>query len=196
MDETDTADVGSGQSDQKDLAAFGYKQELHRTLGFFSSSPQRSATSHRRRGIFTLFALGLTTIGGVFIWSWPIVAAGQMLVALNFAESRATSGGRFGLPMDQVLAGRPYAWFTGWIYLFAGVLTVTAVVVTLPLTILPMLNLMGWNLDAAALHDQIWVAAITLVVITVLNIYSVKVVSVVNNTGVFSRLSASWSSPS
>jgi len=41
------------------------------------------------------------------------------------------------------------------IYLFAGVLTVTAVVVTLPLTILPMLNLMGWNLDAAALHDQI-----------------------------------------
>src|SRR5208283_1434166 len=44
---------------------------------------------------------------------------------------------------------------------------------------------MGWNLDAASLHDQIWVAAITLLVITVLNIYSVKVVSVINNTGVF-----------
>jgi hypothetical protein len=22
-------------------------------------------------GIFTLFALGLTTLGGVFIWTWP-----------------------------------------------------------------------------------------------------------------------------
>ena len=35
------------------------------------------------------------------------------------------------------------------------------------------------------LHDQIWVAAITLVVITILNIYSVKLVSLINNTGVF-----------
>jgi len=84
-----------------------------------------------------------------------------------------------------------------WIYLFgAGVLTVTAVVVTLPLTILPMLNLMGWNLDAAALHDQIWVAAIHARRHHVLNIYSVKVVSVVNNTGVFFEIVASWSSPS
>ena len=36
-----------------------------------------------------------------------------------------------------------------------------------------------------ALHDQIWVAAITLAVITVVNIYSVKLVSIINNTGVF-----------
>ena len=44
---------------------------------------------------------------------------------------------------------------------------------------------MGWHLNAAALHDQIWVAAITLAVITVINIYSVKLVSIINNTGVF-----------
>jgi len=184
MDQTDTASAGS--SDQKDLAAFGYKQELHRTLGFFSSFAAAFSYISPSTGIFTLFALGLTTLGGVFIWSWPIVAAGQMLVALNFAEVSShfpVAGSVF--QWTKYLAGRPYAWFTGWIYIFAGVLTVTAVVVTLPLTILPMVNLMGWHLDAGALHDQIWVAAITLVVITVLNIYSVKVVSVVNNTGVF-----------
>jgi len=45
----------------------------------------------------------------------------------------------------------------------------------------------GLEPGRCALHDQIWVAAITLVVITVLNIYSVKVVSVVNNTASFSR---------
>jgi len=186
MDETDTADVGSGQSDQKDLAAFGYKQELHRTLGFFSSFAAAFSYISPSTGIFTLFALGLTTIGGVFIWSWPIVAVGQMLVALNFAEVSShfpIAGSVF--QWTKYLAGRPYAWFTGWIYIFAGVLTVTAVVVTLPLTILPMLSLMGWNLDTTANHNEIIVAAITLVVITVLNIYSVKVVSVVNNTGVF-----------
>ena len=186
MDETDTAGVGSGSTDQKDLATFGYKQELHRTLGFFSSFAAAFSYISPSTGIFTLFALGLTTIGGVFIWSWPIVAAGQMLVALNFAEVSShfpVAGSVF--QWTKYLAGRPYAWFTGWIYIFAGVLTVTAVVVTLPLTILPMVDLMGWHLNAGALDDQIWVAVITLVVITVLNIYSVKVVSVVNNTGVF-----------
>src|SRR3984957_9278788 len=186
MDETDTAGVGSGQSDQKDLATFGYKQELHRTLGFFSSFAAAFSYISPSTGIFTLFALGLTTLGGVFIWSWPIVAAGQMLVALNFAEvSSHYPGAGSVFQWTKYLAGRPYAWFTGWIYIFAGILTVTAVVVTLPLTVLPALDNMGWHVDAGALHDQIWVAGITLVLITVLNIFSVKLVAVINNTGVF-----------
>src|ERR1700722_19759230 len=171
MDDTVTSGVGSGQSDQKDLAGFGYKQELHRTLGFFSSFAAAFSYISPSTGIFTLFALGLTTLGGVFIWSWPIVALGQFLVALNFAEVSShypIAGSVF--QWTKYLAGRPYAWFTGWIYIFAGVLTVTAVVVTLPLTLLPAFNLMGSNLNAGALHDQITVAIITLVVITILNI--------------------------
>ena len=35
---------------------------------------------------------------------------------------------------------KPYAWFSGWIYLWAGALTVAAVVATLPLTLIPMLQ--------------------------------------------------------
>jgi amino acid transporter len=186
---SDSGSVGSmseGRTDQQDLATFGYKQELHRTLGVFSSFAAAFSYISPSTGIFTLFFLGLTTVGGVFFWSWPLVALGQFIIALNFAEVSShypVAGSVF--QWTKYLAGRRYSWATGWIYIFAGVLTVTAVVVTLPLTILPMLNLMGWNLNAAALHDQIWVAVITLVVITVLNIYSVKLVSIVNNTGVF-----------
>jgi len=33
-----------------------------------------------------ILGAGLTTIGGVFFWSWPIVAVGQLLVALGWAE--------------------------------------------------------------------------------------------------------------
>ena len=66
MDETDTAGVGSGQADQKDLATFGYKQELHRTLGFFSSFAAAFSYISPSTGIFTLFYLGLITVGGVF----------------------------------------------------------------------------------------------------------------------------------
>jgi urea carboxylase system permease len=173
-------------ADSKDLASFGYQQELHRTLGLFSSFAAAFSYISPSTGIFTLFAFGLVTLGGVFIWSWPIVALGQIIVALNFAEVSShypVAGSVF--QWTKYLAGRPYAWFTGWIYIFAGILTVTAVVVTLPLTVLPALNNMGWHVDALALHDQIWVAAITLVVITVLNIFSVKLVATVNNTGVF-----------
>jgi len=74
----------------------------------------------------------------------------QLIIALNFAEVSITIRGRSVFQWTKYLAGRPYAWFTGWIYIFAGILTVTAVVVTLPLTILPALYNMGWHVDAGA----------------------------------------------
>ncbi len=183
---TPTGHPSSDSHDSTDLGTFGYKQELHRTLGLFSSFAAAFSYISPSTGIFTLFAFGLVTLGGVFIWSWPVVAIGQIIVALNFAEVSShypVAGSVF--QWTKYLAGRPYAWFTGWIYIFAGILTVTAVVVTLPLTVLPALDNMGWHVDAGALHDQIFVAAITLVLITVLNIFSVKLVAIINNTGVF-----------
>jgi amino acid transporter len=185
----DTGTVGSmsgDSSDQQDLATFGYKQELHRALGLFSSFAAAFSYISPSTGIFTLFFLGLATVGGAFFWTWPIVALGQFIVALNFAEVSShypVAGSVF--QWTKYLAGRQYAWFTGWIYIFAGILTVTSVVVTIPLAVLPVLYNMGWHLKVTALHDQIWVAAIVLVLITVLNIFSVKLVAVVNNTGVF-----------
>ncbi len=174
------------QRDSADLARFGYKQELKRSLGVFSSFAVAFSYISPSTGIFTLFALGLTTIGGVFIWTWPIVAAGQMLVALNFAEVSShypVAGSVF--QWTKYLTGRTYSWFTGWIYLFAGILTVTAVVATIPIALIPALNGLGWHsLNAGSLGTQEAVALIILAVITVLNIYGVKLVAIINNTGV------------
>lgn len=182
-----TTHVPSGQErDSADLARFGYSQELKRSLGLFSSFAVAFSYISPSTGIFTLFALGLTTIGGVFIWSWPVVALGQFIVALNFAEVSShypVAGSVF--QWTKYLARRSYSWFTGWIYLFAGILTVTAVVATLPLALIPALNGLGWHsLNAGSLNTQLVVALITLVVITVLNIYGVRLVSIINNTGV------------
>src|SRR5256884_5975281 len=77
---------GEAARDAADLARFGYKQELRRTLGVFSSFAVAFSYISPSTGIFTLFALGLTTIGGVFFWSWPIVAIGQFIIALGWAE--------------------------------------------------------------------------------------------------------------
>src|SRR5579872_4002106 len=178
------------ERDSADLARFGYKQELKRSLGLFSSFAVAFSYISPSTGIFTLFALGLTTLGGVFIWSWPVVALGQFIVALNFAEISShfpVAGSVF--QWTKFMANRSYSWFTGWIYLFAGILTVTSVVATLPLALVPALNGLGWKSLGAgnsqtALNTELVVAAITLVVITVLNIYGVRLVSIINNTGV------------
>jgi len=184
---SETQAASSGQErDSEDLARFGYSQELKRSLGLFSSFAVAFSYISPSTGIFTLFALGLTTLGGVFIWTWPVVALGQFIVALNFAEVSShypVAGSVF--QWTKFLANRTYSWFTGWIYLFAGILTVTAVVATLPLALIPALNGLGWHsLNAASLNTNLVIALITLVVITVLNIYGVRLVSIINNTGV------------
>ena len=171
-------------SDEADLARFGYKQELKRSLGVFSSFAVAFSYISPSTGIFTLFALGLTTIGGVFIWSWPIVAIGQLCIALGFAELAShypVAGSVF--QWTKYLSGKTYSWFAGWIYLFAGILTVASVCVTLPLALIPAFNNMGWNM-ANSLHNQRIIAIVTLVAITVLNIFGVRLVAIINNTGV------------
>lgn len=171
-------------NDAADLAKFGYKQELRRSLGVFSSFAVAFAYISPSTGIFALFFLGLTTVGGVFIWSWPIVAIGQLIVALGFAELSShypVAGSVF--QWTKYLAGKSYSWFTGWIYLFAGILTVASVCATLPLALIPAFNNMGWNMANTA-SNQRWVAAITLVLITLLNIFGVRAVAIINNTGV------------
>ncbi len=178
------------QTDAADLARFGYKQELKRGLGLFSSWAVAFSYISPSTGIFTLFALGLTTLGGVFIWTWPVVALGQFIIALNFAEVTShypVAGSVF--QWTKYLANRSYSWFTGWIYLFAGILTVAAVVATLPLALIPALNGLGWHSlgqgsPDTLLHTQLVLALITLAVITVLNIYGVRLVALINNTGV------------
>src|SRR5437868_8300906 len=170
--------------DEADLARFGYKQELRRSLGVFSSFAVAFSYISPSTGIFALFFLGLTTVGGVFIWSWPIVAAGQLLVALGFAELSShypVAGSMF--QWTKYLAGKSYAWMTGWIYLFAGILTVASVCATLPFALIPAFNNMGWNLALNHSNER-WIAVITLVAITVMNIFGVRIVALVNNTGV------------
>jgi amino acid transporter len=184
--------IPAGQErDSADLAQFGYKQELKRSLGTFSSFAVAFSYISPSTGIFTLFALGLTTLGGVFIWTWPVVALGQFIIALNFAEVSShypIAGSVF--QWTKYLSRRGYAWLSGWIYLFAGILTVTSVVATIPLALIPAIDglptLVGqnaWNISIT-LHTELVVALITLAVITVLNIYGVRLVAIVNNTGV------------
>src|SRR5438876_2954723 len=172
-------------ADVRDLARFGYKQELRRALGVYSSFAVAFSYISPSTGIFTLYALGLGIGGPAFIWSWPIVVVGQLIIGLNFAEVSShfpVAGSVY--QWTKYLSNRTYAWFTGWIYLFAGVLTVAAVVATVPLVLIPLLNNL-FNLTIATDPDtERNVAALVLLSTTLLSIFGVRLVAIVNNTGV------------
>ncbi len=172
------------RADANDLARFGYKQELRRALGVYSSFAIAFSYISPSTGIFTLYALGIGIGGPFFIWSWPLVVLGQLIVGLNFAEVSShfpVAGSVY--QWTKYLARPSYSWFTGWIYLFAGVLTVTGVDVTIPIVLIPLLNGLGIHVDNTA-SVQITIAAIVLISTTLLNIFGVRLVALVNNTGV------------
>src|SRR3954453_11972070 len=188
---TTVPEAGSARNaDSDDLASFGYTQSLHRRLHFFSSFAAAFSYISPATGIFTLFILGVGTLGGAFIWTFPVVAAGQFIVALCFAEvsSHFPIAGSVFQWTKYLSNSKPYAWFSGWIYLWAGALTVAAVVATLPLTLIPMLNDIGIDMSADSLTNQKWVAAGTLAVIPLLNVFGVRAVALTNNPGVLFEL--------
>src|SRR5437867_9191152 len=182
--------IGQEAADARDLAGFGYKQELKRVLGVYSSFAVAFSYISPSTGIFTLYALGLATGGAFFFWTWPIVALGQLIVALNFAEVSShfpVAGSVY--QWTKYLSNRTYSWFTGWVYLFAWILTVTAVDVTLPIVLIPLLNnLFGLHIPLASSpgvpQAYVIIAALILISTTVLNLYGVRLVALVNNTGV------------
>ena len=107
--------------DAADLEKFGYKQELKRALHTFSSFAVAFSYISPSTGIFTLFFLGMAAVGAFLFWTWPLVALMQFVVALNFAELSShfpVAGSVY--QWTKYLAGRGYAWFTGWFYLIAG----------------------------------------------------------------------------
>jgi urea carboxylase system permease len=173
-------------ADTHDLGRFGYKQELRRVLGIYSSFAVAFSYISPSTGIFSLFVLGLAIAGPYFFWSWPLVALGQFIVALNFAEVSShfpVAGSVY--QWTKYLANRHYAWFTGWFYLFAGILTIAAVDATIPLVLIPLLNnVFGTSLSTSNLGLDITIAVLVLISTTLLNIFGVRLVALVNNTGV------------
>lgn len=121
------------RQDAAQLEQFGYRQELHRTMSMFSNFAVTFSYISVTTGIFALFAVGLGTGGPAFIWSWPLVFLGQLLVGLVFCElgSRYPIAGSVYSWTKQV-ANRDVAWMGGWVYLIALIATIASVDFVVP----------------------------------------------------------------
>jgi len=77
---------GSEVSTDGEAGEFGYRQELHRVLRLFAVFSVAFSVVSITTGIFLNYAFGITHLGPVSIWLWPIAAVGQTLVALILAR--------------------------------------------------------------------------------------------------------------
>ena len=176
--------------DDAHLESLGIKPELKRSLGFLSNFAVAFAYISVSTGTYTLIGLGLAVGGPSFFWSWPLVVVGQLFVALNFAELSShfpVAGSIY--QWSKRLSNRTLGFFTGWIYFWAGVLTVTAVAATVPLV---LSSIFGFTLSAPspipALDNLIFWALLTLISTTLINAFGVRLMSIINNLGVAAEI--------
>jgi urea carboxylase system permease len=185
---------GSGPaSDSHDLASFGYRQELHRTLGGFSSFAAAFSYISILTGMFQLFYFGFGAAGPAFWWSWILVFAGQFAVALCFAElaARYPIAGSVYQWSKQV-AGKVVAWFAGWIMMIASIVTVAAVAIAWQI-ILPQISTHFQFIgDGTGSHDfaenAVILGLVLIAFTTTVNILGVRLMSRINNVGVAAEL--------
>ena len=117
-------------TDSDELAKFGYKQELDRSLGLFSSFAAGFSYISIMTGVFELFFFGFGTGGPAFIWTWPAVFVGQFLVALCFAELAGQYPLAGSVYQWAKQIARPFtAWFGGWVLTVGAIVTLAAVAV-------------------------------------------------------------------
>lgn len=183
----------SAATDSKDLASFGYRQELKRSIGSFSSFAAGFSYISILTGLFQMFHLGYGIAGPGFFWTWPLVLTGQLLVALCFAELASRFPLSGGVYQWAKFTGNPFlGWMTGWIYLACLITTIAAVAMALQVS-LPQISssfqIIGSSNDARSVAlNAILLGSILIVISTLINARGIKLLALINNIGVFAEL--------
>ncbi len=184
---------GTASDDVRDLAGFGYKQELDRSLGSFSSFAAGFSYISILTGVPQMFYLGYSSGGPAFFWTWPLVFLGQFLVALCFAELASSYPLSGGVYQWSRQVGTPLGgWLTGWIYLACQILSLAAVALALQNTLPRISGWFQWLGDGSLPGDQarnaVLLGCVLIAFTTIVNAIGVKLMAYINNVGVFAEL--------
>jgi len=175
----DMAKAGSAsQGADADLAQFGYKQQLHRSIGGFTSFALAFSMISITTTVFTAFGDPFEALGGVAIWLWLPVGAGVVLLALVYGHLAArlpVTG--YAYQWASRIVSPHYGWFTGWNALVANLMGSAGISVSLASVFAP-------DIWAAPTHwDVALLAVIAIVVAVTINLASIKAAGMVNNAG-------------
>jgi amino acid transporter len=180
------------ERDDAHLRSLGIKPELKRTLGFLANFALAFSFISVSTGSFGNFGVGIGLGGPMMFWTWLIIVGGQTIVALGFAELAShypVAGSIY--QWSKRLSNRTLGWFTGWIYFWAQVVTVTAVACIVAFVVDGLMGQEGF-LDSpspiAAVNMFTFIALATLVLTTAINAFGVRLVATLNNIGVATEI--------
>jgi amino acid transporter len=174
------------RTDEEVLESFGYKQELRRSLSFWTNFAVGFAFISPVVGLYAIIALATFAAGPAWVWALFIVLAGQLLVASVFAELASQfpiAGGIY--QWSRRLTTPTYAWFAGWIYVWTIMLTVTAVAYFGSVWLAAV-----FDATPSANEQVLWALAI-LAIATLVNAIGLNPLKYVVNVGIIAELIAS-----
>ncbi|MFC1407854.1 amino acid permease [Streptacidiphilus sp. N1-12] len=188
----DTAGPGG---DAGALAAFGYRQELHRRLGRYASFAAGFSFISVLTTVFQFFAFGFSFGGAAFVWTWPVVLVGQLAVAACFAELAARypiSGAVY--QWATRLSTPAFGWFAGWLMVIGQIVVVSAAALALQV-VLPAIwsgfQLVGGDPSPtthSGAENAVLLGLVLLVATTIVNVVDIRVMSLINSVGVTCEL--------
>lgn len=170
----------SDPQDVGDLHRFGYTQSLRRTMGPFASFSVAFSMVSITTAIFFLLPSLFGTSGAAGIWLWLPCAGGVFLIVLVYSHlaARIPITG-FAYQWNSRLINPHYGWFTGYTALLAFMAGTAATAVALA-------SVFAGDIWSHPTHaDIVLLATLAMAAAAVINIVSIRLVSAVNNVGVF-----------
>ncbi|MET8223770.1 amino acid permease [Streptomyces sp. NPDC005301] len=185
----------TGQNDDSELAEFGYRPELKRTLGNFHTFAAGISYISILTGTFQLFYFGYGSGGPAYWWSWPMVFAGQFMVALCFAELAARHPVAGSVYNWSKKTGNPHlGWLAGWMMLVASIVSIAAVALAYQLTLPQISSVFQFVGDGTGKYDvatnAVVLATALILFTTLVNAFGVKLMATINSAGVLVELIA------
>jgi amino acid transporter len=173
----------NNNSDEQILERFGYHQELSRSLGYFSSFALSFSVICMTSGLFADYGDGLRAGGPIFVWSWLIVGAGQLLVAMVFAQlARRIPLSGYAYQWTRSLAGDRMAFWAGWIMIVQFITGMAGVAYALASYLVPFFGLANSN------RNVVIATIATLVAAALINHYGIRLASLVNDVSVIAEI--------
>lgn len=174
-------------SDDAYLAELGYRSELSRVLGKFSSFALQYSTIGFFGALLVGFTIGLAQVGPVSVWVWFAASGLQVIVAICVAELTSAyplAGGAYQIVSR--LHGRGLGWQIGWWVQIAHIASVSSATIG----ITPFI--MSWfGVDSLTHWQLVGVSALLIVASTIVNLLGVRIVAFLNNMSVLAELAGS-----
>lgn len=161
------------------LAELGYTQKLSRSVGGLSSFFLGFAVISATTAVFSSFGFGLSTAGPAFVWTFPLALVVFLVWALIAAD----------LVSKLPLSGYAYQWTTrlvhpslGWFTGFAGAVGFISGFTGVAYVMAGYIGgLLGVVLTTPT---QIWISIAVVLACVLINVYGVRLATLLNNIGV------------